>query len=134
MAPTNPHVTEAELAVLQALWTLGLATIRDLRDQIYPDGTVSEYATVQKLLERLEQKNLVKRSRRSKPHTFAARIDREQLLGHRLQDLAETLGGGSIAPIVSSLVNSRDLKPQEREQLRLLAERLTQKSSRGTGK
>ena len=54
MAQHFQDVTDAELAVLQALWELRAATIRQLTDQLYPRGNVSHYATVQKLLERLE--------------------------------------------------------------------------------
>ena len=43
-----------ELDVLRALWEDGPATIRALTDRLYPRGGASEYATVQKLLERLE--------------------------------------------------------------------------------
>ena len=45
---------DAELAVLQTLWERGPCTIRQLADTLYPSGTDTHYATVQKLLERLE--------------------------------------------------------------------------------
>jgi predicted transcriptional regulator len=115
-------VTDAELAVLQALWSMGLATIREIRDELYPGGETSEYATVQKLLERLEGKSLVRRTRSSIPHTFAAKVDRDQLLGRRLTDIADALCEGSMAPIVSHLVQRRGLTPKERSELRQLIE------------
>ena len=60
MARRPQDVTDAELEVLRALWELGPATIRTLADRLYPRGGASEYATVQKLLERLEDKGHVK--------------------------------------------------------------------------
>ena len=51
-----PELPDAELAVLQQLWERGPATIRQLTDALYPEGTDAYYATVQKLLERLEAK------------------------------------------------------------------------------
>ena len=59
-----PDVTETELAVLEALWDEEPATIRTLTDLCYPGGGTSHYATVQKLLERLEHKGYVRRQRR----------------------------------------------------------------------
>ena len=60
-----PDTTDAELAVMQSLWDLprpgGAATIRELTDRLYPGGAASEYATVQKLLERLNNKGYVSR-------------------------------------------------------------------------
>ena len=52
-------VTEAELALLQSLWDAGPATIRQLVDRVYKQGGASVYATVQKLLDRLESKGFV---------------------------------------------------------------------------
>ena len=47
-------VTEAELALLQSLWDSGPATIRQLVDRVYKQEGTSVYATVQKLLDRLD--------------------------------------------------------------------------------
>ena len=63
MARTPQDVTDAELAVLQVLWEQGPATIRQLTDRLYPEGKTSHYATVQKLLERLQAKGCVSRDR-----------------------------------------------------------------------
>ena len=120
MTADPKDVTDAELRVLQALWALGLATIRELRDELYPRGETSEYATVQKLLERLEAKRFVRRSRETIPHTFAARVARDELVGRRLNELAESLCDGSFAPIVSHLVQNRRLKAAERKRLQEL--------------
>ena len=51
MARPRTDVTDAELAVLKELWAEGPSTIRKLADRLYPGGTTSHYATVQKLLD-----------------------------------------------------------------------------------
>ncbi len=134
MTPNPSSVTEAELSVLQVLWAMGLATIREIRDELYPGGATSEYSTVQKLLERLEAKSLVRRSREQVPHTFAARVDRDALIGQRLSEVADALCDGSMAGIVSHLVQRRDLSAAEREQLRLLFERVAAPGKRRRSK
>src|SRR5262249_32195078 len=40
-----PDVTDAEAAILQRLWDAGPATVRQLRDALYPGGGPSEHAT-----------------------------------------------------------------------------------------
>jgi BlaI family transcriptional regulator, penicillinase repressor len=115
-----PNVTDAELAVLQALWDQGPATIRQLTDALYPDGTESHYATVQKLLERLESKNHVRRDRSSHAHCFTALTDRETLVGQRLRAVAEQLTGGLMAPLLTHLIRAETLTAKERQQLRQL--------------
>ena len=84
MARTPQDVTDAELGVLQALWDGGPATVRRLTDALYPRGGVSHYATVQKLLERLEAKGCVQRDRSTWPHSFAPAVSRDELIGLRL--------------------------------------------------
>src|SRR5262249_24119933 len=104
MARTPQDVTDAELAVLQVLWDQGPAPIRALTDVLYPDGGTAHYATVQKLLERLEAKGCVSRDRAGAVHSFTATLDRDELIGRRLRDVAEKLCGGSLTPLLTNLV------------------------------
>ncbi len=117
-------VTEAELALLQSLWDLGPATIRQLAERVYKEGGASVYATVQKLLDRLESKGFVNRDRRTGVHVFAPAIDREELIGRRLRAVADSLCGGSLSPLLSHLVEGRGLSEAERRELRDLIDQL----------
>jgi predicted transcriptional regulator len=131
MARTPQDVTDTELAVLQALWDGGPATIRRLTDVLYPGGGPAEYATVQKLLDRLEKKGCVRRDRTAAAHTFTAAIGRDELIGRRLQTVAEKLCGGSLTPLLTHLVRGRRLSARERQELRALIDELDDK---GKGK
>jgi BlaI family transcriptional regulator, penicillinase repressor len=115
---------DAELAVLQVLWERGPATIRQLTDVLYPQGSDAHYATVQKLLDRLEGKGCVARDRRSWAHVFRARIDRDELIGRRLEAVAERLCGGSLTPLLTNLVRSKRLTARERREIRALMDEL----------
>ena len=120
MATPEQDVTEAELAVLDALWDSGPSAIRALTEALYPGGSASEYATVQKLLERLEAKGWVSRKRGPGPHVFRPRHDRSALIDHRLQATADQLCGGSFAGLLSCLVSGKRLSKAERQRLRSL--------------
>ena len=122
-----PDVTDAELAVLQALWDQGPATIRQLTDLLYPGGSDVHYATVQKLLDRLQAKGHVVRDRSSHAHVFRATTDRDTLIGRRLRAVAEKLCGGLMAPLLTHLVRAETLTPQERQELRALIDELERK-------
>jgi len=119
-------VTNAELAVLQTLWEHGAATIRQLADILYPGGKAAQYGTVQKLLERLEEKECVQRDRAPWPHVFRPAIDRETLIGMRLRDTAEKLCGGSMTPLLMHLLKVEQLSNEERQELRSFLEQLKQ--------
>ena len=112
MARTPQDVTDAELTILQFLWDQGQATTRQLTDAIHPEGTASHYATVQKLLERLEGKDCVSRDRSRWPHVFAPAINREDLIGRRLRTMAEKLCGGSLTPLLTHLLKVERLSPR----------------------
>jgi BlaI family transcriptional regulator, penicillinase repressor len=120
MDPSGHDVTDAELAVLQELWERGSATIRQLAEALYPGGSTAQYATVQKLLERLEAKGCARRDRRPWPHVFAATVDRDELIGRRLRAVAEKLCGGSLTPLVTHLISVERLSAEERQELRAL--------------
>ena len=128
MARPTQDVTDAELQVLQALWDRSRATIRDLTEALYPDEGTSGYATVQKLLERLDQKDCVVRDRsEGPPHWFQATVNRDALIGRRLQAVAESLCGGSLVPLLSHLVQqSQPLSASDRKTLESLIARLEQ--------
>jgi BlaI family penicillinase repressor len=131
MARTPHDVTDTELAILQLLWDGGPATIRHLTDALYPGGGTAQYATVQKLLDRLEAKSYVRRDRAGAAHTFTAAVDRDALIGRRLQDVAEKLCGGSLTPLLTHLVRTKRLSERERQELRALIDQL---EPRGTDK
>jgi len=122
--PREPQdVTEAELAVMQRLWDVGRASIRQLADALYgPDADAAQYATVQKQLERLEAKGFVARDRSLYVHVFSPSIDRDELIGRRIRAMAEKLCGGSLVPILSHLARSKGLSQKERRALRELIE------------
>jgi predicted transcriptional regulator len=91
---------------------------------LYPDGTGVHYATVQKLLERLEAKACVRRDRSAWAHVFHAAIGRDEFIGRRLEAVAERLCGGSITPLLTNLVRSKKLTAKERREIRKLMEEM----------
>lgn len=122
MARPARDVTDAELAVLRALWDRGTATIRQLTDDIYPSGGAAHYGTVQKLLDRLEVKGHVARARADGVNRYVSTTDRDDLIGQRLRSVAEQLCGGSLTPLLTHLVKHQRLTAREREELRALIE------------
>jgi BlaI family penicillinase repressor len=118
-------VTGAELQVLRALWDMERATIRALADRVYPRGGASEYATVQKLLERLEAKGHVSHQAEGRLNVYAARVAREDLVALRLRETAQQLCEGSLTPLLTHLVSAGRLSAEELRELRRLVDRLS---------
>lgn len=114
------RVTDAEFAVLEVLWKRGPATIREICPQVYPTATTSDYATVQKLLARLESKHCVARDRTSFAHVFTPTISRADLIDRQLRAVAEKLCDGSLTPLLMYLAGASRLTARDREVLRRL--------------
>jgi predicted transcriptional regulator len=127
MKQSQVDVTDAELALLQSLWNQEPATIRQLVDRVYGQEGPSVYATVQKLLDRLEAKGCVVRDRSGPVHAFRATIGRDELIGRRLRAVADSLCGGSLTPLLTHLVQGEGLSAKERKELRALIDRLDRK-------
>uniref|UniRef100_A0A7C2NX79 BlaI/MecI/CopY family transcriptional regulator n=1 Tax=Schlesneria paludicola TaxID=360056 RepID=A0A7C2NX79_9PLAN len=127
MPRTPQDITDAELSVLQVLWDQGTATVRELTERLYKECTLSLTATVQKLLERLEGKKCVKRDRKTWPHSFSATVKREELIARQLQTTANKLCSGKLHPLLTCLVKTHGLSPEDRESLRGLLDELDRK-------
>ncbi|MEE9393574.1 MAG: BlaI/MecI/CopY family transcriptional regulator [Planctomycetota bacterium] len=127
MVRRGKDVTKAELAVLQVLWKGGEPSIRSLADVLYPGGAASDYATVQKLLARLEKKGFVTRRREGGRNLYAAALDRDDLIARRLQETAESLCEGSLTPLLTNLVRANRLSSEERLRLRQLMDELEER-------
>lgn len=122
MTRKTVEVTAYELSVLQVLWSRRTATIREITEVVYGEISTAAYATVQKLLERLEKKECVSRDRSSFAHVFSASIEREDMIGQELENLAQRLCGGSLTPLLLHLVETTPLSQRDRRALRKLIE------------
>jgi predicted transcriptional regulator len=128
MGQDLPHITDAELAVLQLLWDRGPSAVRLLADALYPGGGPSEYATVHRLLERLEGKGYVRRERTGGVYLFHPARARDEVLGQQLEALLEKMAGGSLQPLLTNLLRSRRLTPEELRELLALVDDLDNRS------
>jgi BlaI family transcriptional regulator, penicillinase repressor len=120
MAREQLRVTDTELAILGVLWDRQGATIGELTSALYGKRTTARYATVQKLLERLEAKGCVSRDRSGFAHQFSANVERSELIGHRLREVAEKLCEGSLTPLLVHLVEATKFSPRDRKRLQKL--------------
>jgi predicted transcriptional regulator len=125
------EITDTELSLLNELWQRPSATVQELTESLYGNTAPALLATVRKLLDRLEAEACVSRDRTKWPHSYRAVLKREDLAGKRLQEAADELFEGDLAPLLTHLVRSKKLTPEDRENLRKLLDELDEK---GPGK
>jgi predicted transcriptional regulator len=113
-------LANAELAVMNLLWQNERVTARQMREQLYPEATKAQHGTVQRLLQRLEDKGYVERDRTLSIHFFSAAISRQTYAGTQLESLATKLTAGSFAPLITHLVQQNKISPDEINRIRAI--------------
>ncbi len=116
----QPPLANAELAIMKLLWQEERLTARHIREQLYSDATKAQHGTVQRLLQRLEDKGYVERDRSLSVHLFSAKTDRQTYAVSQLESLAAKLTGGSLAPLITHLVEGQKLSRKELSRLRAM--------------
>jgi BlaI family transcriptional regulator, penicillinase repressor len=120
VAVPKAFITDTELDLLKILWSDQPLTARAIAGRLYGEPNASAIGTVQKLIQRLEEKDLVVRDRREPVHRFSTRLTREAVAGMQLQELAEKLSDGSLSPFIMHLVQAEQLSKKEKQALRRL--------------
>ena len=115
-----PPLANAELAVMELLWDEGCLTARQLRERLYPNAERSQHGTVQRLLQRLEDKGFIDRDREPSVSSFSALIGREAYACSQLEALADKVTGGSLVPLITHLIEEKRISHAELRQLRRL--------------
>lgn len=116
----NQPLANAELAVMDLLWENDRMTARQIREQLYPDETKAQHGTVQRLLQRLEDKGYVERDRSIAVHFFSAAISRQTYAGQQLESLADKLTAGSFAPLITHLIDQKKISRDEIKRIRAI--------------
>ena len=114
------QLANAELAVMNLLWQTERLTARQIREQLYPDTTKAQHGTVQRLLQRLEDKGYVERDGSLYVHLFSAAISRQAYAGGQLESLTDKLTAGSFAPLITHLVQEKKISRDEINRIRAI--------------
>ena len=104
----STKLSKLELNIMEALWTHGACSIREIHDA-FPKRGRPAYTTVQTMVYRLETKNMLRRAKKiSNAHIFEAVITREAAQRRLVDDLL-SLFGGQAQPVMAHLIGSGKL-------------------------
>jgi BlaI family transcriptional regulator, penicillinase repressor len=107
MGRKQPKLARLELQILEVLWTLGKASIREIQER-FPEPRPA-YTTIQTTVYRLEAKGAVRRVRKiSNAHLFEPLVARD-VARHRLLDDILSLFGGRAQPMMAQLAEAGKL-------------------------
>ena len=102
------RLSKLELQVMDALWTLGRASVREIQET-FAEKLRPAYTTVQTMVYRLEAKKAVRRVKKiGNAHVFEAVVTRASAQRRLVDDLLSFFGGRS-QPLMAQLVESGHL-------------------------
>ena len=124
---TPPRLTKLELKIMDALWTRGASSIREIQEA-FPERDRPAYTTVQTTVYRMERKRVLRRVKKiSNAHIFEAVTTCGAAQGRLIDELLSAFGGRT-QPVMAHLVESgrltlEDLREAEKSLRKLSKER-----------
>jgi BlaI family penicillinase repressor len=115
--------TESELEILQTLWTKGLATVREVHEDLAKTKDVG-YTTTLKLMQIMHEKGLVKRDDSMRTHVYQAAVNKENTQKHLLGKMIDSLFGGSSTQLVIQALGENKATQEELEKIQALLDNL----------
>jgi BlaI family penicillinase repressor len=114
--------TESELEILQVLWERGLASVREVHEELSKTKEAG-YTTTLKLMQIMNEKGLVKRDDSIKTHIYQPAVSKEKTQKHLLGKMINSLFGGSATELVIQALGNHKATPGELEEIqRILTE------------
>lgn len=122
-ADTGERITEAEHAVMEALWACAPLSANEVADAVAAQRGWS-LATVKTLLSRLAAKQAVTTAPQGKRFLYSPAIAREAYLGGESRRLVERLFGGSAAGLFAHLAEAEALTAADLAEIEALLKEL----------
>jgi len=125
MASKYVKPTESELEILQILWIKGIATVREVHEELIKGKDIG-YTTTLKLMQIMNDKGLVRRDESMRTHVYQAAVNKEKTQKHLLTKMIDSLFGGSSTQLVLQALGNGDGKAsaEEIEQIQTLLDNL----------
>jgi len=118
-----PKPTDAELAVLRALWSLGPSTVRAVWQHINPFQETG-YTTVLKTMQIMVEKGLLGRDDTQRSHIYSVRLTEGQTQRQIMRHLLERLFSGSTRKLVMQALAIKKASPADLAEIRKLLDQM----------
>jgi len=109
--------TAAELDILAVLWKLGMATVREVHDDL---GKDNRYTTTLKTMQLMTEKGLLIRGERFGSHVYEAGVPQEQTQREIAGDLMKRAFGGSARNLVMGALAAQPTSAEELNEIRAM--------------
>jgi predicted transcriptional regulator len=119
-------LTKPELQIMEALWTRGACSIREIHEALPARGRPA-FTTVQTVVYRLEKKGALRRLKRISNATIVEAVIGRNDARNRLVDDLLALFGGESKPVVARLIETGKLTLDDVKEAEQMLRRLARK-------
>jgi BlaI family transcriptional regulator, penicillinase repressor len=123
---SEPLPTEAELDILQILWTAGPQTVREVHQAL--SNRQTGYTTVLKQMQMMCEKGLLTRNERFRSHVYAAKQPQEQTQQKLITDLLQRAFSGSAKSMVLGALSAQPISPSELKEIKRIIQKFEEKA------
>ncbi len=124
--PDLPRPTEAEMAILRALWKKHPATVREVLKVLNEERDPPlAYTTVLKFMQIMTDKGLVLRDDKDRTHSYRPAVPAEQTRQQMVGDLVHRVFEGSLGQLVLQALGTRKLSGEEIQEIKKLLDQQT---------
>lgn len=109
--------TESELEILQVLWKLGSATVKEVHDQLKKVKDVG-YTTTLKIMQIMFEKGHLKREKSGKTHIYSVAISEKKTKAQLVDKLVDSAFEGSAMNLVMQVLGNKGTTKEELKELK----------------
>jgi len=122
--PPKPSttLTEAELRIMEILWTQGPGTVQQVLDSL-PAKPALAYNSVLTTIRILERKGYVEHVKDGRAHVYRALLERKDATRSEIRHLMSRFFRDSHEELVLNILEDRGLDSEELEQLKKILQR-----------
>jgi BlaI family transcriptional regulator, penicillinase repressor len=126
----STHPTDGELELLQILWQAGPCSLGQICNALRLQRPIAT-TTVATMLKVMLEKNLVRRKDTPQGYIWSARTTRHAAAAGMIRKLVDSVFDGSAQRLVAHLLQSDQISPRDRKELRRLIDAETKPEKKG---
>ncbi len=108
-----------EMEVLDVIWEMGQATSREIFEKMRERKRLGQ-STVLTVLRRLSDRGILHRDAGGDVYVYSPVMERRELGTRMIDDVVNRIFGGAVEPVISHLMERRDVKDQDLDRLTAL--------------
>ena len=119
--------TVSELEILNILWAKGPCTVREVHE-VLEQSKDAGYTTTLKLMQIMNDKNLLKRYESTKSHVYNANVSQERIQGQLVKGMIDTMFNGSASQLVMQALGNYKANAKELKEIKEYLEQMEQRN------